>query len=287
MALDACCTTRHWLSYVASAWLAYWFLLPQTSPYPTLLVWLWTLKGLKLPRNGSTATHSSQHIECFVTFFVLLLCCCFCFMAPHLGAAFLIVEWKLGCFSSMPALRISPLSWKATGLFHHRCSAVLNGAMSLILLVACSIFSSLVLSFVCVAAHHLFLESTCNARCFCNHMNKWDTATGFMCVKHIVLRLYYFTDLPKKKEKKKDKEGCVCVGGWLHCVGASVWHSVRVWPQWRSPMGGSHRSSGSHGGGWGMRLRKKKSFPQEFSCESKSSWIHLSALPDLPSIYTI
>lgn len=127
MALDACCTTRHWLSYVASAWLAYWFLLPQTSPYPTLLVWLWTLKGLKLPRNGSAAAHSSQRIECFVTFFVLLLCCCLCFMAPHLGALFLIVEWKLGYFSNMPALRISPLSWKAAGLFHHRCSAVLNG----------------------------------------------------------------------------------------------------------------------------------------------------------------
>lgn len=149
MVLDACSTTRHWLSDCASAWLAYWFLLPQASLLPTLPVWLWTLTHLTLPQNGSTTTHPlSQSQYCpayFIAFFFFFLLSC-----SIAVSVFMVLHLEGVVFRNKPALRISSLSWKAVGLFHHGCSALFNEAMSFISFSVCSRFSSLVFSFICV-----------------------------------------------------------------------------------------------------------------------------------------
>lgn len=110
MALDACCTTRHWLSDCASAWLAYWFLPPQASPLPTSPVLTakpnWPDVAPKMaPRPP---THLNIVLSALEPFFVLLLC--FYFTVPRLGAVFPIKGWKVGSFRNMPAVRISPVS---------------------------------------------------------------------------------------------------------------------------------------------------------------------------------
>lgn len=86
------------------------------------------------------------------------------------------------------------------------------------------------------AAHHLFVESTRIACCFCNQVNKWGTATDFMCIRPTAV-IVVLIDWPAKA--KNDKKGCACVGGWLCFVGATLWRSWWVLPQRRGEMGGT------------------------------------------------
>lgn len=94
MALDACCTTRHWLSDCVRLPGSHTGFGKHMVPFfCTILVCLGTFTGPKLSRNGSTTTHAYHHLpECWKTFCVRS--CFFCFIAPHLGAVFPIKEWK-------------------------------------------------------------------------------------------------------------------------------------------------------------------------------------------------
>lgn len=144
-------------------------------------------------------------------------------MAPHLGAAFPIMAWKLGQFRNVPAFRTpvhgperqqvfstADVQLSSKGPRHTFCSAYGPGFLPLF-----SLLSAL-------AAHHLFLESTRIACCFCNQVNKWGAAAGSMCIRPTAVTVVLI-DWPARA--KNDKEGCVCVGGRLCCVGATLWRS--------------------------------------------------------------
>lgn len=136
---------------------------------------------------------------------------------------FPITQWKLGWFRNAPALRISE-------------------AMPLVSYSPCSRFYSLVFSFVCVSLH-----TTCFWSQHASHaafVIRWTNGAQpqTSCVSNLQHQSRIDWSAPPKR-------GMIKEGSRLCCVGATLWRSWWVWPQWRSQMGGTCVCSGSHGGG--------------------------------------